>query len=135
MWVSFLWPNHFHNTDGDEKWNILCSCRLVWTGLLCGRVKYCSSVDAGSIEDIDKHSTLDALSTHDPYSVVFDLTVVDCITTAEKFLESVEGKEEYNVLLLQIVDDASADGLIRFAAAIAFKNSVKRNWRIVSSGK
>jgi len=38
-------------------------------------------------------------------------------------------------LLLQIVDDASADGLIRFAAAIAFKNSVKRNWRIVSSRK
>lgn len=50
---------------------------------------------------------------------------------AEKFLESVEGKEEYNVLLLQIVDDASADALIRFAAAIAFKNSVKRNWRII----
>ena len=55
-----------------------------------------------------------------------------CITTAEKFLQSVEGKEKYNVLLLEIVDDASADGLIRFAAAIAFKNSVKRNWRIVS---
>lgn len=54
-------------------------------------------------------------------------------TTAEKFLESVEGKEKYNVLLLNIVDSASADGLIRVAAAIAFKNSVKRNWRIVSS--
>lgn len=57
------------------------------------------------------------------------------ITIAEKFLQSVEGKEKYNVLLLEIVDDASADGLIRFAAAIAFKNSVKRNWRIVSSIK
>ncbi|XP_078362373.1 exportin-2-like isoform X2 [Oculina patagonica] len=50
---------------------------------------------------------------------------------AEKFLESVEGKEKYNVLLLNIVDNASADGLIRVAAAIAFKNSVKRNWRII----
>lgn len=94
-----------------------------------------SSVNQGSIEDIDNHSTLDAFSTHDPHPVVFDLTVVDFITTAEKFLESVEGKEEYNVLLLQIVDDASSDALIRFAAAIAFKNSVKRNWRIVSSRK
>lgn len=55
------------------------------------------------------------------------------IPTAEKFLESVEGREKYNVLLLNIVDNATADGLIRFAAAIAFKNSVKRNWRIVSS--
>ena len=78
---------------------------------------------------------IDVFSTHDPHSVVFDSLVVVCIITAEKFLESVEGKEEYNVLLLKIVDDASADGLIRFAAAIAFKNSVKRNWRIVSSIK
>ena len=92
-------------------------------------------VDRGSIEDIYRHSTIDACSTHGPHSVVFDSTVVVCISTAEKFLESVEGKEEYNVLLLQIVDDASADGLIRCAAAIAFKNSVKRNWRIVSSRK
>ncbi|KAJ7373873.1 Exportin-2 [Desmophyllum pertusum] len=50
---------------------------------------------------------------------------------AEKFLESVEGKAKYNVLLLNIVDNAAADGLIRVAAAISFKNCVKRNWRII----
>lgn len=50
---------------------------------------------------------------------------------AEKFLESNEAKENYNVLLLKLVDDASTDGLIRVAAAISFKNSVKRNWRII----
>ena len=51
---------------------------------------------------------------------------------AEKFLQSNEAKESYNVLLLQLVAEASTDGLIRIAAAISFKNSVKRNWRIVS---
>ena len=51
---------------------------------------------------------------------------------AEKFLQSNEAKENYNVLLLQLVAEASTDGLIRIAAAISFKNSVKRNWRIVS---
>lgn len=50
---------------------------------------------------------------------------------AEKFLESNERKEGYNVLLLGIVDGASSDAVIRVAAAIAFKNSVKRNWRNV----
>lgn len=50
---------------------------------------------------------------------------------AEKFLQSNEAKENYNVLLLQLVAEASTDGLIRIAAAISFKNSVKRNWRIV----
>ena len=51
---------------------------------------------------------------------------------AENYLELNERKESYNVLLLKIVDSDSTDGLIRVAAAIAFKNSVKRNWRIVS---
>ena len=51
---------------------------------------------------------------------------------AEKFLQSNEAKENYNVLLLQLVAESSTDGLIRIAAAISFKNSVKRNWRIVS---
>ena len=51
---------------------------------------------------------------------------------AEKYLELNERKESYNVLLLKIVDSDSTDAQIRIAAAIAFKNSVKRNWRIVS---
>ena len=51
---------------------------------------------------------------------------------AEKFLQSNEAKESYNVLLLQLVAETSTDGLVRIAAAISFKNSVKRNWRIVS---
>ena len=51
---------------------------------------------------------------------------------AEKFLEANEAVENYNVLLLRLVDSATTDGLVRVAAAISFKNSVKRNWRIVS---
>lgn len=50
---------------------------------------------------------------------------------AEKYLETVEGSSGYNVLLLGIVNDGNEDELIRVAAAIAFKNSVKRNWRII----
>lgn len=43
-----------------------------------------------------------------------------------------EGSSGYNVLLLGIVNNNNEGELIRVAAAIAFKNSVKRNWRIVS---
>lgn len=50
---------------------------------------------------------------------------------AEKYLETVEGRNGHNVQLLGIVNDATADELIRVAAVIAFKNSVKRNWRII----
>lgn len=50
---------------------------------------------------------------------------------AESLLQANEGKEGYNVLLLGIVDSSSSEAIIRVAAAIAFKNSVKRNWRIV----
>ncbi|CAH1253654.1 CSE1L [Branchiostoma lanceolatum] len=50
---------------------------------------------------------------------------------AEKFLESVEGHQNYPVLLLHLVDKAEADMTIRVAAAITFKNYIKRNWRIV----
>ena len=46
-----------------------------------------------------------------------------------------EGRNGHNVQLLGIVNDATADELIRVAAVIAFKNSVKRNWRIVSTFK
>lgn len=43
-----------------------------------------------------------------------------------------EGSSGYNVLLLGIVNNNNEGELIRVAAAVAFKNSVKRNWRIVS---
>ena len=51
---------------------------------------------------------------------------------AEKFLESVEGSPNYTVVLLALVKEDSADMILRVAAAITFKNTVKRNWRIVS---
>ena len=36
------------------------------------------------------------------------------------------------MLLLKLVDSADVDALVRVAASIAFKNSVKRNWKRVS---
>ena len=50
---------------------------------------------------------------------------------AEKYLEQVEGTENYALLLLQLADTDSAEMNIRLAAAINFKNFVKRNWRVV----
>lgn len=47
---------------------------------------------------------------------------------AEKFLESVEGNQNYAILLLNLVGKEDIDGTIRVAGAIAFKNFVKRNW-------
>ncbi|XP_032826379.1 exportin-2 [Petromyzon marinus] len=49
---------------------------------------------------------------------------------AEKFLESVEGNQNYPLLLLTLLEK-SQDGVIRVCAAVTFKNYVKRNWRIV----
>ncbi|KAL7294315.1 hypothetical protein TKK_0012326 [Trichogramma kaykai] len=49
---------------------------------------------------------------------------------AEKFLESVELNQNYPLLLLHLVDKAEVDLTIRVAGAIAFKNYVKRNWKI-----
>ena len=51
---------------------------------------------------------------------------------AEKFLESVEGSPNYTVVLLTLVKEETVDMILRVAAAITFKNTVKRNWRIVS---
>ncbi|CAK8690429.1 unnamed protein product [Clavelina lepadiformis] len=49
---------------------------------------------------------------------------------AEKFLESVEGSPGYSLVLLKFLDDGSKqDTGVSFAAAITFKNFIKRNWR------
>lgn len=50
---------------------------------------------------------------------------------AEKFLESVEGSQNYPILLLTLLEK-SQDNVIRVCAAVTFKNYIKRNWRIVS---
>ncbi len=54
------------------------------------------------------------------------------LISAEKFLESVEGNQNYPVLLLSVVDKADGEVFIRVSAAVMFKNYVKRNWRVVS---
>lgn len=51
--------------------------------------------------------------------------------SAEKFLESVEGNQNYPVLLLTLLEK-SQDNVIRVCAAVTFKNYIKRNWRVVS---
>lgn len=51
---------------------------------------------------------------------------------AEKFLESVEVNQNYAILLLHLIDKETVDLTIRVAAAIAFKNLIKRNWPVVS---
>lgn len=54
---------------------------------------------------------------------------------AEKFLENVEKNPGYSLLLLKIVKDNCSSpelkSVVPLAAAIHFKNFVKRNWRIV----
>lgn len=50
---------------------------------------------------------------------------------AEKFLESVEQNQNYSLLLLHLMDKESIAAHIRVSGAIAFKNFVKRNWRVV----
>ena len=54
-----------------------------------------------------------------------------CFVLAEKFLESVEGNQNYPILLLTLLEK-SQDNVIRVCAAVTFKNYIKRNWRIVS---
>lgn len=49
---------------------------------------------------------------------------------AEKFLESVEGNQNYPLLLLMLLEK-SQNNVIRVCAAVTFKNYIKRNWRIV----
>ncbi|XP_062512936.1 exportin-2-like [Corticium candelabrum] len=50
---------------------------------------------------------------------------------AERFLESVEGHANYPILLLHLIEADSVESSIRIAAAISFKNFVRRNWRTV----
>ena len=50
---------------------------------------------------------------------------------AEDYLESVEETQNYAILLLQLAESQNIESHIRLAASIAFKNFVKRNWRIV----
>ncbi|KAF9794424.1 hypothetical protein SFRURICE_009680 [Spodoptera frugiperda] len=53
---------------------------------------------------------------------------------AEKFLESVEVNQNYAILVLHLIDKETVDLTIRVAAAIAFKNFIKRNWPIDEDG-
>ena len=59
------------------------------------------------------------------------------IILAEKFLENVERNEGYALMLLKLVESSissqTANTVIPLAAAISFKNFVKRNWRKVSA--
>lgn len=50
---------------------------------------------------------------------------------AEDYLMSVEGSPNYAMLLLQLTDSDQIEPHIRLAAAINFKNFVRRNWRVV----
>lgn len=49
---------------------------------------------------------------------------------AEKFLESVEINKNYPIVVLRLISKEEAPPTIRVAAAISFKNYVKRNWPI-----
>ncbi|KAJ4428958.1 Exportin-2 [Periplaneta americana] len=48
----------------------------------------------------------------------------------EKFLESVEINQNYPILLLHLVDKQDVLLTIRVAGAVAFKNYIKRNWKV-----
>ena len=51
---------------------------------------------------------------------------------AEKFLESVEINKNFSILLLYLVDKTDVDLTIRVAGSVAFKNYIKRNWKVVN---
>ena len=52
---------------------------------------------------------------------------------AEDFLKSVEGQHGYAMLLLAMLGTERQVAMdIKLAAAIAFKNFIKRNWKVVS---
>ena len=55
---------------------------------------------------------------------------------AEKFLQQHEGNQGFSLLLLNLLGSESNDPemqCVKLAAAINFKNFIKRNWKIVSS--
>lgn len=47
---------------------------------------------------------------------------------AETCLQSIEANPNYAILLLKLIDKKDVDTIIRVAAAVTFKNFVKRNW-------
>lgn len=53
---------------------------------------------------------------------------------AERFLEGIEVNQNYGLLLLNLIDKPEVDATIRVAAAIAFKNFIKRNWPVDEDG-
>merc|ERR1719266_2049205 len=53
---------------------------------------------------------------------------------AEEFLQSVEGNQNYPVLLLHLLQSDGADLNIKVAGSITFKNYVKRNWAVSDDG-
>ena len=52
---------------------------------------------------------------------------------AEDYLMSVEKQAGYSIILLQLADSEQVEISVRLAAAISFKNFVKRNWRIIDN--
>ena len=50
---------------------------------------------------------------------------------AEKFLDSADGTPNFGLSLLQLLTQDGADDVVRIAAAVTFKNFIKKNWRMV----
>jgi hypothetical protein len=61
------------------------------------------------------------------------MTMAFFLFPAEKFLESVEVNQNYPLLLLHLVEKQDVHLTIRVAGAVAFKNYIKRNWKVVSA--
>jgi len=53
---------------------------------------------------------------------------------AEEFLQSVEGNQNYPILLLNLLQSDGVDVTIKVAGSITFKNYVKRNWPVTEEG-
>lgn len=79
---------------------------------------------------IDLHLPV-LLISHFPFATLLFFPPMPWIFLAEKFLESVEGNQNYPLLLLTLLEK-SQENVIRVCAAVTFKNFIKRNWRIVS---
>ncbi len=51
---------------------------------------------------------------------------------AEDFIRNAETQKNFSLVLLRVVAKEDADMTVRVAGAVAFKNFVKRNWKVVS---
>ena len=52
---------------------------------------------------------------------------------AEDFLRSVESQQGFPILVLTLLGpDRPTDAAIKIAGAIAFKNFIKRNWKVIA---